>query len=431
VKMYLKTFVLSFILLVSANALGGWTKSNDLNLDNPVYQTILGSAMTQLASQNSGFAASGWKVTKILSVETQVVSGVNYKMTVELTSADGATQEMELTIYYQPWTKTIQLTNSVTLPSPNTTFLAQDEEVGAYSPDKISQNSPILEQVLQTGLDNLNKDGEDWTIQNVISVDSQLVAGTNYRVVVEVTNKNGQPATYEWTVYCSLSNECKVTSSEALLNSFATTGGWTSGNINDAEVQDAVSAAMTKLTSSNGLLASGDWQVSKVMSVETQVVAGVNYKILAQVQDATGQTQNIVFNVYYQPWTNSYTLESYQVLLLSGNSRLLQTAGGWKKQSPDSNDAGLQIAIDTALNTLQSENGVLSTSEGTWSCTKVISVETQVVAGTNYRVTAEFTNSETGESKIVTFVVFEQPWTNTNQLTSYEVVETKNSKKDL
>jgi hypothetical protein len=56
------------------------------------------------------------------------------------------------------------------------------------------------------------------------------------------------------------------------------------------------------MKASNGLLASGDWSCSEVLLVQTQVVAGINYKITATFTNAAnGQSENILFVVYVAP----------------------------------------------------------------------------------------------------------------------------------
>ena len=99
---------------------------------------------------------------------------------------------------------------------------------------------------------------------------------------------------------------------------------------------------------------------------------------------------------------------------------MLQMVGGYTSQPLDTNDNGVQIAINTAISTLSSENSLFS--NGKWTCTKILSIETQVVAGTNYKITAIFTNQQSNATKTVQFIVFEQSWTKTYQLTSYKNV---------
>ena len=92
-------------------------------MNNPTYKKLLETSLTQLNTKNPNFGLEEWKFTQILNVETQVVAGINYKITVELINTNSKTQKMILIIFYQPWTETIVLTRAVTLKQSGRPFL--------------------------------------------------------------------------------------------------------------------------------------------------------------------------------------------------------------------------------------------------------------------------------------------------------------------
>jgi hypothetical protein len=57
-------------LVLAINASGQWTVSHNTNLNDETYQQLFGTALTTLASENTGFASADWKVTNILSVSS-------------------------------------------------------------------------------------------------------------------------------------------------------------------------------------------------------------------------------------------------------------------------------------------------------------------------------------------------------------------------
>jgi len=63
------------------------------------------------------------------------------------------------------------------------------------------------------------------------------------------------------------------------------------------------------------------WTVEKVLRVQKQVVAGMNYRIVATVANKKGSTENIMFNVYVAP-NDQPTLTSSVVLVMAGKSFL-------------------------------------------------------------------------------------------------------------
>ena len=65
-----------------------------------------------------------------------------------------------------------------------------------------------------------------------------------------------------------------------------------------------------------------------------------------------------------------------------------------------------------------SEENKLSDPKLTLS--KINHVYSQVVAGMNYKFDVEY-NDSLGKSVFATLIVFYQPWTNTKELTSYEI----------
>jgi len=66
-------------------------------------------------------------------------------------------------------------------------------------------------------------------------------------------------------------------------------GGWSKqNNVNSKKVKGLVSVASMAMKAKSGLLASGEWTCTKVLSVYSQIVQGMNYKITGVFTSATG-----------------------------------------------------------------------------------------------------------------------------------------------
>jgi len=92
-------------------------------------------------------------------------------------------------------------------------------------------------------------------------------------------------------------------------------GGWGDAEGVSGTIEQAINVGLSSMTASNGLLGAGDWQCIEVLSYNSQVVAGMNYKITAEFKDmSTNSVQTVEF-VVYQPPGGEMTLTSANVLL--------------------------------------------------------------------------------------------------------------------
>jgi len=127
----------------------------------------------------------------------------------------------------------------------------------------------------------------------------------------------------------------------------------------------------------------------------------MTYEITAQYTSPAGQNE-LYLMVINVPPGQAPVLTSFSNIL---DVRLLQ-AGGWSVTKLDKKtEEGL---IAAGLQGMTMENGFLSQTKGTWSCSKVLQVQSQVVAGINYKITAQFTNSN-GYSENILMVIYVAP----------------------
>mmetsp|Transcript_26726 Transcript_26726/g.23678 ORF Transcript_26726/g.23678 Transcript_26726/m.23678 type:complete len:119 (-) Transcript_26726:374-730(-) len=110
--------LLACIALVTAQP-GGWITQSVKGLES---DEAFGKMMTQAISQlesNGQLKGKGWSVDQIKTVSSQVVAGMNYKIDAVLKDSEGASQEWNIQIFYQPWTKTLDVTSAQQVSDSN------------------------------------------------------------------------------------------------------------------------------------------------------------------------------------------------------------------------------------------------------------------------------------------------------------------------
>ncbi|CAN6312201.1 unnamed protein product [Urochloa humidicola] len=88
---------------VAPEIVGGWNPIKDVN--DPHIQELGGWAVAEHVKK----ANDGLRFGKVVSGEEQVVSGMNYKLVIEVTGRDGKSVPYGAAVYEQEWTKTRQL----------------------------------------------------------------------------------------------------------------------------------------------------------------------------------------------------------------------------------------------------------------------------------------------------------------------------------
>lgn len=104
-----------FLICTQAQTAGGFTDQDISTIETDAgTKAALQAGETAFAQQafSAGEIAAPELVgEKVVGVATQVVAGMNYKFTVELTDSEGKTVYATLNVFSQPWTKTLKLTS--------------------------------------------------------------------------------------------------------------------------------------------------------------------------------------------------------------------------------------------------------------------------------------------------------------------------------
>lgn len=93
-------------------------------------------------------------------------------------------------------------------------------------------------------------------------------------------------------------------------------GSWQKKNVSDIDTDVDVSAALNwgldQVAAREGVN-NTLWERVGLLSYETQVVAGMNYRFVVEQRTASNEARNLTLTVNERPWEGSRTLVSYSV----------------------------------------------------------------------------------------------------------------------
>lgn len=116
--------------------------------------------------------------------------------------------------------------------------------------------------------------GDGWTFSKLLAAQSQVVAGTNYQVTFSVA-KAGQTGRATATVWKKLDGTLAVTDSRWIEKPAAPTDMVAGGFSKLAPSDEGAQAAAKAVAAAIG----EGWTLGKVVTAQSQVVAGINYKL--------------------------------------------------------------------------------------------------------------------------------------------------------
>ncbi|XP_069117431.1 uncharacterized protein [Argopecten irradians] len=140
------------------------------------------------------------------------------------------------------------------------------------------------------------------------------------------------------------------------------------------------------------------YHTETLISASQQVVAGMNYNLKIRMNNGA-KTQICDVIIFVQSWSNTKRVTSERC-----NPEANKRVGGYTKHDVD---ATVMMMANFALNQMNMQYKASN------SLVRVVSASTQVVSGTNYKLTLELDNGQMCE-----VVVWDQPWTHTTQVTS-------------
>ncbi len=417
--------------------LGGYSAADPTD---PAIMEIANFA-TQAASSSLNTDASNsapFKLAKIHSAKKQVVAGVNYKLELEFTRLNESLF-CRVIVLEQSWLSIRELTNVTCFPQgfpPSATQRKAKNALGAYRPAAVHDTAVKDAATFAVSAMSEASPNAPFSLMKIKNAARQIASKqVNYKLTMLLLKDKA-------TLICNavvaeksssqlVSSSCRDSKKRRGLE-----GGYSPSDINDSSVKEMADFATLAISQSTN---AGALSVVKILSAETQVVSGRNYKITLQMQgDAGVQTCSVI--VYDQSWTKTRKLTSFkcQDPTKSRVSRQLQIRprrpvplsspvrpnnselsiqppshciGGYCPIDPNEK-AVKEMANFAAISLSRSMNSV------PLKLVKVRFAERQVVAGFNYRLDLEFI--EPRGTVLCKVVVFDQAWTSTRELSQMQ-----------
>ncbi|RWW25321.1 hypothetical protein BHE74_00058818 [Ensete ventricosum] len=182
-------------------------------------------------------------------------------------------------------------------------------------------------------------------------------------------------------------------------------GGWTAiEDLKDPHVREIAEFAVSE----HNKLEKTNLTLRKVEGGESQVVAGMNYRLVLEVRDGSGASVRYEAVVWEKTWEHFRELTSFRKLVI---------VGGW---TPIENIGDPDVA-EIAEFAVAEHNHEAGTN---LKLCKVVKGETQVVAGTNYKLVLGAKDGGAGVVSEYEAVVWEKTWEHFRKLTSFVLLET-------
>ncbi|MQM16017.1 hypothetical protein Taro_048970 [Colocasia esculenta] len=407
------------------------------NLKDPHVQEIAEFAVAKYNKQEG----KALVFVSVVSGEQQVIAGTNYKLAIEAEDC-GVIKTYEAVVYDKSWEKIKELTSFDPMPERVVKQRSFEMRVGGYQPIR-NVKDPHIQEIGKFAVEEHNKQaGKALVFVRVVSGEQQVVAGTNYKLVIEAKDA-GVTNTYEAVVYDKPWEKVRELTSFTLVpeqvvkqvyqslllylprlpHSFASpsentyhtmaikVGGYQPiPNIKDPHVQEIAEFVVAKYNKQAGKAL----VFVSIVSGEQQVVAGTNYKLVIEVEDC-GVIKTYQAVVYDKSWEKVRELTSFDPM----PERVV------KQRSFEMRVGGCQ-PIRNVKDPYIQEIGKFAVEEHNKQAGKalvfvrVVSGEQQVVARTNYKLVIEA--KDAGVTNTYEAVVYDKPWEKVRELTSFALV---------
>ncbi|CAL9765473.1 unnamed protein product [Musa acuminata subsp. burmannicoides] len=169
-------------------------------------------------------------------------------------------------------------------------------------------NDPHVREIAVFAVSQYNvQENKGLELSQVLAGQKQLVSGMNYNLTLKV--KDGlSTAKYSAVVYESLKGEKKLESFVLIPEKL---GGWTPVDVNNPHVHDIAVFAVSE----HNKEAKEPLTLVNVVQAQSQVVAGVNYKLLLVAKNEKGASAGYEAVVWEKEWENFRKLTSFKRLL--------------------------------------------------------------------------------------------------------------------
>ena len=180
-------------------------------------------------------------------------------------------------------------------------------------------------------------------------------------------------------------------------------GGYRPVSVNDPDVVRAADFATSVISAS-----SNSGPVIRLRIVQAWVVNGTNYRLILELRNTnTGRVVQCRVTVFEQLSTNNLELRSSSC---APRRERRNVPGGYVTRNVNDPDVKEMAKFASSIITVNTHPRL--------ALIRILKAESQVVAGTNYRMTLLFSSGPYSLYLLrCGVIVFDQPWTNTRELT--------------
>jgi len=328
------------------------------------------------------------QLQRILYAESQIVNGTNYHLILAAVPLPAFHVSKYDVIVHKSLQNAFTLTKYSIIP---------EYIPGGYSP--IDINEPEVKDAAQFAMTSLSKLYSNVGLVKIVSAASQIVAGVNYHLVLEVTIDT-HASKYDVTVFRSLFGSYELTSHRLSTPEPIMVGGYKTISPNDSGAKSAAKAAIDALANSNRGIS-----LLKIISSEVQVVAGLNYHLELEIITPLSTLPCKIDTVVFRSLSGEYKVLSF--------TPIEHEVGGYAQV-----DVTTQEVRDAAKFTVEALNKLHNGSQKL-EVTKILAAESQVVSGMNYHLILDLS---AGASQSRFDVIVYKNLSGNFKLTSHHVV---------
>lgn len=373
---------------------------------------------------------------EVTSAAKQVIAGVKYRMTVLLKGLDNEILSCNALVFDQSWTNTRQLSSfkckdqsKTVVQRKRRSTLEQQCIPGGYC--AVDLESDDVKEIASFAVTEISKSSNSGALRlvRITSALAQVVAGTNYRIGLRLTGSSGsqnceiEVFDQSWTrtrklntFHCVMDAVPPPLPDSQLSPAECTPGGFCSVDVEGDDAKEIASFAVTEMNQSSNL---EPLTLIEITSAFSQVgITGLTYKIDLRLNGSREYHNCLaeVFNQSQPTLVSSICIPDAAPLQRSSGESFSEEeciSGAFCSVNLEDDDVK-EIASFAVTRISQSSNS------GPLTLVEITSALSQVVAGTNYKISMRLTGSD--GSQTCEIEVFDQPWTETRELNSFNCI---------
>jgi hypothetical protein len=407
---------------VEEEALGGWASVDCSKTD---CNAVSKAALQKVALYG---LAKGVSFSEVADVKRQVVAGFNWAVSLRFTNSEAKVVKVLRTIVYQSITQELDVVSFSTLYDE----LSENQpQVGSYrTPMYLDVHE--FDNLLTFTRESLAKKYSEFLIidmKNVEDIQTQLVAGRNYRFNLVYEAANHSEERVQATVYAPLSGVSETQKFEVKefkklgvtrtppTISFSAAGGWSDYTCdlssNSLESRSCSGVLNLALTRSQFYGMATGLNFKEMADVKRQVVAGMNWAFNLRFTNQAGNIVKVIRATVWEKVNREFELVDFSIVYN-------ELADNEPKVGSYRSPMYLDVNEFENLLTFTREQLAKKYSEFLVVDMKNIeSIQTQLVNGRNYKFTLVYQGPQNTEEKVQCVVY--APFSGVSEVKKFEI----------